>query len=79
MLPQVLVNANLPSRKPLAELLKTTLAIRSAEQELGKRGRVVVRWSGTEAKLRVMIEGEDETRIRALADGIADEARSELS
>jgi phosphoglucosamine mutase len=77
--PQVLVNATLPARRPLSELAKTTRAIASAETELGKRGRVVVRWSGTEPKLRVMIEGEDETRIRALADGIAEEARAELS
>ncbi len=77
--PQVLVNASLPRRRPLEELVKTTLAIQSAELELGRHGRVVVRWSGTEPKLRVMIEGEDETRIRILADGIADEARAELA
>jgi phosphoglucosamine mutase len=40
---------------------------------------VVVRWSGTEPKLRVMIEGENEERITILANGIAAEAKQELS
>jgi phosphoglucosamine mutase len=76
--PQVLVNATLKTRRPLEEMPSTLLAIRSAEKELGKRGRVVVRWSGTEPKLRIMIEGEDEARIRHLADAIAGEACREL-
>jgi phosphoglucosamine mutase len=77
--PQILVNATLPSRRPLDELPRTQKAISAAEVELGRAGRVVVRWSGTEPKLRVMIEGENETRIKVLAEGIAAEAKSELS
>jgi phosphoglucosamine mutase len=77
--PQILLNGTLKARKPLEEMPATTRAIRSAEEELGKRGRVVVRWSGTEPKLRVMIEGEDETRIHHLAESILAEARAELS
>lgn len=77
--PQVLVNATLPRRKPLEELQATSRAIRAAETELGRMGRVVVRWSGTEPKLRVMIEGENEARIIVLANGIAAEAKIELS
>jgi phosphoglucosamine mutase len=77
--PQVLVNATLPRRRPLEELQATARAIRAAEVELGRLGRVVVRWSGTEPKLRVMIEGEDQARITALANGIAEEAKAELS
>ena len=76
--PQILVNAKLSVRRPLEEMPATAAAIRAAETELGKRGRVVVRWSGTEPKLRVMIEGEDEARIAQLANGIADEAKREL-
>ena len=76
--PQVLVNATLPQRRPIDELAQTTKAIRAAEAELGAGGRVLVRWSGTEPKLRVMIEGEDEARIRALAEGIAAEAKAEI-
>lgn len=77
--PQVLLNGTLSARRPLDEMPATTRAIRSAEAELGKRGRVVVRWSGTEPKLRVMIEGEDEARIHHLAESILAEARAELS
>jgi phosphoglucosamine mutase len=76
--PQILVNATLKARRPLDEMPATQRAIRAAEDELGRRGRVVVRWSGTEPKLRVMIEGEDEGRIRHLADAIAGEAAREL-
>ncbi len=77
--PQVLVNATLPRRRPLDEMEATGRAIRAAEVELGRAGRVVVRWSGTEPKLRVMIEGENEARITVLANGIAAEAKTELS
>jgi phosphoglucosamine mutase len=45
---------------------------------LGERGRVLVRWSGTEPKLRVMVEGEDEGAIAAFASEILDAARKDL-
>jgi len=77
--PQVLVNTTLPARKPLSELPRCSKAMRAAEKELGKNGRLVVRWSGTEPKLRVMLEGENEKRIKALAEGIAAEARADLA
>jgi phosphoglucosamine mutase len=77
--PQVLVNTTLPARRPLDELPRCTKAMRAAEKELGKNGRLVVRWSGTEPKLRVMVEGENEKRIKALADAITAEAKADLS
>jgi len=76
--PQVLVNVTLPSRRPLEELPKTTNAIAKAEKALGEDGRVLVRWSGTEPKLRVMIEGPKKDRIRAMAQDIASEAEREV-
>jgi len=76
--PQVLVNVTLPGKRPLAELPKTSRAIASAEKALGKNGRVLVRWSGTEPKLRVMIEGPKQDRIEAMANGIAAEAKKEF-
>ena len=48
------------------------------EKELGKRGRLLVRFSGTEAVARVMLEGENEQRIRSMAEEIAEEIRKEL-
>jgi phosphoglucosamine mutase len=77
--PQVLINAKLRQRKPLDEMPQTTKVVRAVEKKLGERGRVVVRWSGTEAKLRVMIEGEDEGDIRVMAQSIADAASAELA
>jgi phosphoglucosamine mutase len=76
--PQVLVNVALPARRPLAEMAKTRDVIEGVERRLGSDGRVLVRWSGTEPKLRVMVEGPDERAIRAMADSIADAAQLEL-
>jgi phosphoglucosamine mutase len=77
--PQVLVNVTLPNKRPLDQLPKTTRAIASVEKALGKDGRVLVRWSGTEPKLRVMIEGPKQDRIQAMANDIAAEAKKELA
>jgi phosphoglucosamine mutase len=52
--------------------------IAEAERTLGERGRVLVRYSGTEPLLRVMIEGEREGEIADLAEAIAAAARREL-
>jgi phosphoglucosamine mutase len=76
--PQVLVNVSLPDRRPLDELPRTRQAIALAEKALGKRGRVLVRWSGTEPKLRVMIEGPQIDKIQTMADDIASAAQKEL-
>lgn len=77
--PQILVNRTLPSRRALEEMARTQKAIASAEKKLGRNGRVLVRWSGTEPKLRVMVEGPSEKLIEELAHGIAAEAEHDLS
>lgn len=77
--PQVLVNVDLPRKKPLEELPQTSRAVQAAERTLGKEGRILVRWSGTEPKLRVMVEGPDPERIAELAEDIADRARHEMA
>jgi phosphoglucosamine mutase len=46
-------------------------AVAAAEARLGDAGRVVLRASGTEALIRVMVEGRDETVVRAEAEGLA--------
>ena len=76
--PQVLENVSLPRRKPIEEMKRLQAAMRSVSKSLGRRGRILVRWSGTEAKLRVMIEGEDETAIRRFAAGLIAEARADF-
>jgi phosphoglucosamine mutase len=74
-LPQVLVNVEVPRRDPLDSMPGVAEAIRAAEEELGDSGRVLVRYSGTQPLVRIMIEGEDQGRIDALASGIAESVR----
>jgi len=76
--PQLLLNVKLKDRRPLSDLPRTRKAVRHAEKSLGRNGRVLVRWSGTEPKLRVMVEGPDPKRIESLAKAIAKEARAEI-
>jgi phosphoglucosamine mutase len=69
--PQVLVNVKVDRKVPLDQLATVRVMIEGVERELGDDGRVLVRYSGTEAKARVMIEGPDEARIREQAESIA--------
>ena len=69
--PQVLVNLKVKEKRPLAELPEVSQLIAKIEKVLGDDGRVLVRYSGTEAKARVMVEGPDEDIIKGYADEIA--------
>ncbi len=69
--PQVLVNKAVDKKVPIEDLADVMRMIREVERELGVDGRVLVRYSGTESKVRVMIEGLDEARIKLWADDIA--------
>jgi phosphoglucosamine mutase len=73
--PQVLENVNLPARRPLEEMARLGAAMEAARQALGGDGRVLVRWSGTEAKLRIMVEGPDAQAIGRWASDMAAAAR----
>jgi phosphoglucosamine mutase len=77
--PQVLKNVTLSSRMPLETMSHLRKQQRLAEKKLGARGRVLVRWSGTEPKLRVMAEGEDVTEIGTLVDEMIEAARRDAS
>ncbi len=74
-LPQVLVNVRLEQRLMLDEACGVREAVRDVERTLGGQGRVVLRPSGTEPVIRVMVEGEREAQIRELAQQIADAVR----
>jgi phosphoglucosamine mutase len=76
--PQLLVSERFAARKPLGQMAATEKAIRAVRKALGHDGRVVVRWSGTEPKLRVMVEGDDAHVIKRLADDIVSAARRDL-
>ena len=77
-LPQVLVNVNVTERKDFDQMIKVQQQIGEIERKLAGRGRVLVRYSGTELLARVMLEGEDAKKIRAMAQSIADEIRAEI-
>jgi len=76
--PQVIVNVKVREKKPLDSIPTVAAAIAAAEKELADSGRVVIRYSGTEALARVMIEAESEPLMRHHADTIANAIRTEL-
>jgi phosphoglucosamine mutase len=77
--PQILINVDLKERKDLKTVPQARHAIQEAEKRLGPRGRLLVRFSGTEAKLRVMTEGEHEPLIRQVAEYLAQTLKTMLS
>jgi phosphoglucosamine mutase len=76
--PQVIVNVRVREKQPLDTLPTVVAAIRDAETELHGNGRVVIRYSGTEALARVMIEAESEQVMQHHATRIAEAIRTEL-
>jgi phosphoglucosamine mutase len=70
--PQHLLNVKVARKVPLEDLPTVQAAIRDVEAALGQGGRVLVRYSGTEMKARVMVEGDDDGAIRRYAQAIAD-------
>ena len=68
--PQLLVNVRVRERKPLDELPRVTSEIRACEAELDGSGRILVRYSGTEPLLRVMVEGPEQSQVKRLADRV---------
>jgi phosphoglucosamine mutase len=76
--PQTICNVRVRQKIPFAEIPAVRAAITAAERELSGNGRVVVRYSGTEALARVMIEAESKEQMERLAESIAGSIRSEL-
>ena len=73
--PQTLVNVKLPSGFDWQGRPEIESACKTAEKELGESGRVLLRASGTEPLLRVMVEGREARQVADLARGIADTVR----
>jgi phosphoglucosamine mutase len=76
--PQHSMALKVREKKPLDSLPVLTSTIEAIEQELGKNGRVLVRYSGTEPKLRLLVEGPTEATVQSAMDRLARAARSEL-
>jgi phosphoglucosamine mutase len=69
-IPQTLLNLQVKEKRDLSHLPEATRVIRAVEKRLGKTGRVLVRYSGTEPKVRVLVEGEDAKKIKQYAEEI---------
>jgi len=69
-LPQVLYNVEVREKRDLSEFPEIKKTIEKIEKTLGEGGRLLVRYSGTEPLLRIMIEGEDENRLHHLAQDL---------
>jgi phosphoglucosamine mutase len=78
-LPQVLTNVKVTSKSGWEENVRISRATADAERELGSRGRVLVRASGTEPLIRVMVEAPTESEATGIADSIADVVTDELA
>jgi phosphoglucosamine mutase len=76
--PQKIQNVRVREKVPFAQIPSVQSAIDAAQRELNGNGRVVVRYSGTEALARVMVEAESEERMRALTAAIASEIQKAL-
>ena len=71
-LPQVLYNVEVKEKKGLSEFQEIDEKIKKIEKLLGHSGRILIRYSGTEPLLRIMVEGEDETKLHRYAQDIVE-------
>lgn len=76
--PQTIRNVRVREKKPFDKVPEVAKAIRAAEAELDGDGRIVVRYSGTEALARVMVEAESEQKMRRITDEVADAIQRNL-
>lgn len=76
--PQVLVNTRVKTRRELTDIPGYNELIGKIKAELGDRGRIFVRYSGTEPVVRVLVEGVDRQRISAYAEEVANFAQAQL-
>ncbi|MCJ7663670.1 MAG: phosphoglucosamine mutase, partial [Desulfobacterales bacterium] len=76
--PQTQRSIRVKTKKDLSQIPQIQNMIKQCEKELSEQGRIVVRYSGTEQLLRIMIEGENEEQITRMADTLAETAQKAL-
>ena len=79
MLPQVVINSAVRHRDQWEVDPEFAVAVAEADARLGARGRILVRPSGTEPKIRIMVEGEDADEINQIARELSELARARLN
>ena len=77
--PQRMINVTIAGKVNLADYPAVAASVARVEAQLGQRGRVLLRPSGTEPKIRVMVEGEDAAEVEALCAGLAADVERELA
>jgi len=77
-LPQILVNVRVRERLPLEQLPDVQRLIEDVERRLGDAGRVLIRYSGTEPLMRIMLEGQDQDEITGMANQIGELVKSSI-
>ena len=76
--PQKIINVDVTSKPPLASMAELQEAIGAAEEELGRQGRVLIRYSGTQSMCRIMVEGPTEEMTDRLAQSLAETVRQRI-
>jgi len=77
--PQLLVNVKVHERIPLEQLPEVTETLKAIEKDLGVNGRILLRYSGTESKIRLLVETRDETLLQPVADRVLEQIRKHLA
>jgi len=76
--PQVLINVKVRERRDLATIEPVAKTMKRISEALGERGRLLVRYSGTEPLVRVMVEGEDHSAVKGYGEEVAEAVRTHL-
>jgi phosphoglucosamine mutase len=76
--PQLLVNLDVRERIPLDQLPEVTETVKAIEKELGSIGRILLRYSGTEPKIRLLVETRDEALLQPVTERVLAPIRKHL-
>ena len=77
--PQTMINVKLPKKVDISDNTEVNRVVEDAEKQLDGRGRVLLRPSGTEPVIRVMVEGEDSELVNNLVNQIADVVKQQVN
>lgn len=76
--PQILINVHVKEKVPFADVPQISQVAKETDEHLGERGRLLLRYSGTESLARVMIEGENQKDIEKFANDLANVIKESL-